>query len=131
MKILKYSRQRELVEQAVHALRTHPTADEIYHAVREENPSISLGTVYRNLNTLAELGKIKKISMPTGSDRFDYNLTTHYHAVCQKCSQVYDIDLPDTTAINEKIQADTGFSVTGYQFVVNGICATCQKKHLQ
>lgn len=127
MKILKYSRQRESIEKAVHALHCHPTADEVYQAVREETPSISLGTVYRNLNTLAELGRIKKISMPEGGDRFDYNLTTHYHATCHQCGKVFDIALPNPQQIAEKIHTETGFSVTGFHFVAKGVCSRCKQ----
>lgn len=128
MKILKYSKQRELIEQAVYALRCHPTADEVYQAVREENPSISLGTVYRNLNTLADLGRIKKISMPEGGDRFDYNMTAHYHAICHQCAKVFDIDLPNPRQIAEKIHTETGFYVTAFQFVAKGVCDRCKQR---
>ena len=71
---MNYSKQRELVLQAVLENPIHPTADGVYQQVRQQNPRISLGTVYRNLNFLAEMGMIRKISMPVGSDRFDGRL---------------------------------------------------------
>ena len=89
---MNYSKQRELILQTVLQNPIHPTADQVYNQVRRQNPKISLGTVYRNLNFLAEMGKIKKISMPVGSDRFDGRLDEHYHAACACCGQVFDLE---------------------------------------
>ena len=61
---LKYSRQREAILEALILRHDHPTADTLYRALREDLPHISLGTVYRNLNLLTELGKIRKIGDP-------------------------------------------------------------------
>ena len=79
---MNYSKQRELVFQTVLQNPIHPTADAVYEQVRRENPKISLGTVYRNLNFLSEMGMLRKISMPVGSDRFDGRLDEHYHMAC-------------------------------------------------
>ena len=68
---MKYSRQREIILNTVMENPVHPTADMVYSILREENPNISLGTVYRNLNYLAAEGIIRKITMPEGCDRFD------------------------------------------------------------
>ena len=62
MPALKYSRQREAVRHFLMTRRDHPTAETVYTCLREEFPNISLGTVYRNLTLLAELGEIQKIS---------------------------------------------------------------------
>ena len=57
----------------------HPTADMVYLHVKETFPNISLGTVYRNLNLLADMGEIIKIPTPDGADRFDGCTKPHYH----------------------------------------------------
>lgn len=54
---LKYSRQRELIKNFLTGRRDHPTAEIVYRNVRQQNPNISLGTVYRNLTLLADRGK--------------------------------------------------------------------------
>ena len=64
--------QRSLVYEAVNRLKSHATADEIYEAIVSEHPSVSRGTVYRNLNQLAEEGEIRKILVPGGADRYDH-----------------------------------------------------------
>lgn len=62
MKTLKYSRQRESIKACLMSRKDHPTADALYTSIREQFPNISLGTVYRNLNLLVELGEIRKLS---------------------------------------------------------------------
>ena len=68
----------------------HPTALEIYGMTRAVDPTISMGTVYRNLNLLAEQGKILRIKVPGGADRYDGTIEPHNHAVCTKCGMVMD-----------------------------------------
>ena len=70
MATLKYSRQRASIKEYLSNTMEHPTADTVYLHVREEFPNISLGTVYRNLNLLADIGEVVKISTPNGGDRF-------------------------------------------------------------
>ena len=91
MKTLKYSRQRESIKACLMARHDHPTADALYTSIREEYPNISLGTVYRNLNLLVELGEIQKLTCGDGADHFDADTTPHYHFVCRDCGQVYDL----------------------------------------
>ena len=76
---LKYSRQREAIKDYLSSVTTHPTADTVYLNVKQEFPNISLGTVYRNLNLLAEIDDAIKISTPNGGDRFDGRTMPHYH----------------------------------------------------
>ena len=76
MKTLKYSRQRESIKACLMSRKDHPTADALYTSIREQFPNISLGTVYRNLNLLVELGEIRKLSCGDGTDHFDYDTST-------------------------------------------------------
>ena len=87
MKTLKYSRQRESIKACLMGRKDHPTADALYTSIREQFPNISLGTVYRNLNLLVELGEIRKLSCGDGTDHFDYDTSPHYHYVCKKCGK--------------------------------------------
>ena len=68
---MRYSKQRELILNTVLQNKIHPTADDVYKLLRDEYPGLSLGTVYRNLNFLAEHDMLKKINVPNGSDCFD------------------------------------------------------------
>jgi len=71
---MRYSKQRELVMQTVERLCDHPTAEEIYDKAAQECPNLSLGTVYRNLNSLVEAGRVRRVSIPGKADRFDHTL---------------------------------------------------------
>ncbi len=124
---MKYSRQRELVLAEVKSSREHPTADMVYAALKADNPSLSLGTVYRNLNLLAQMGQIDKIGMPEGSDRFDGRTDEHYHMLCQKCGRVYDVQLDTLSELDGQIQSQTGFLVHSHDLIVRGVCRACQQ----
>ena len=68
---MRYSKQRELVLQKVEQLCDHPTAEEIFDLAAKECPGLSLGTVYRNLNSLVDAGRVRRVSIPGKADRFD------------------------------------------------------------
>ncbi|MGC4018790.1 MAG: transcriptional repressor [Muricomes sp.] len=93
MTALKYSRQRESIKKYLMETKDHPTADTVYFHVKKEFPNISLGTVYRNLNLLTELGEAVKIPSQDGGDRFDGKLEPHNHFFCTSCGKVMDLNL--------------------------------------
>ena len=77
MKALKFSRQRESIRECLKNRTDHPTADAVYVTISKDYPKISLGTVYRNLNLLADMGEIQRFSSGDGSEHFDYNTDPH------------------------------------------------------
>jgi len=93
MQDLKFSRQRQSIKDYLASTKSHPTADAVYHNVRKKYPKISLGTVYRNLTLLSDLGEALKISTPDGVNRFDGNSHPHNHFYCEKCNCVFDLEL--------------------------------------
>lgn len=122
---MKYSKQRELTLKTVRENKFHPTADDIYTILKPENPNLSLGTVYRNLNVLAENGIISKLLMPNGSDRFDGNICDHYHVVCSNCGKVFDIGFSIVEELDDKIKTLTGVTVTWHRLIISGVCEAC------
>lgn len=120
------TKQRELIIEAVRASNDHPTADELFHSIRPQLPTISLATVYRNLGILSAQGVIRKIEMPDGRDRFDWRVTDHDHFMCRGCGKLWDFNL--TTPLTESIPAGMGFHVQDYALVVRGLCADCAAK---
>lgn len=122
---MKYSRQREMVYEVAATHLVHPTADYIYSLLRQQDPKISLGTVYRNLNQLFESGKLRKISMPGASDRFDARLDEHQHMVCEKCGKVFDVEIAGLKSLDHEVLEQTGFHVDHYELVIQGVCEDC------
>lgn len=122
---MKYSRQRELVREIVMNNPIHPTADKVYSMLHGDNPNISLATIYRNLNQLTNEGIIAKITIPAGSDRFDGELSEHYHMICNGCGEVFDSPLEILDSIDKKVQDITGFQVKSHQLILYGTCEKC------
>lgn len=118
--------QRELVLNAVRELRSHVTADDVYNYISTEHPSVGKGTVYRNLNILADEGEIKKIEIPNGSDRFDFTLTQHYHVICVCCGDVTDVDMEKIPDLRTKIKKKNGMKFLDYDILFRGLCRECQ-----
>ncbi len=106
----------------------HPTADYVYELLKKELPSLSLATVYRNLNQLAENGMIRKIEGLDGAIHFDHNLEKHYHFICTKCNKVYDVPYDVAPDLADKVSAQTGLIIENYDISFKGICPECHKK---
>ena len=88
---MNYSRQREVILDTLKSNVVHPTAEYLYAVLKEKEPNISLATLYRNLNQLADNGVIKKIDGLETSSHFDHNIHEHYHMICDKCRRVLDV----------------------------------------
>lgn len=122
MKTTRYSYQREVIYNNVMSRKDHPTAEQIYEEVKMEIPNISLGTVYRNLNFLADEGKILKVDLEKSI--FDSTLEGHNHMLCEKCGKVVDVDVDFGTAnFFDKL----GNTITKADMRFTGICAQCKK----
>jgi len=125
MKQQRNTRQRQLVLDAVRARRDHPSADQIYLAVRTQDGHISRGTVYRNLNLLEENGEILHVKVP-GVDRFDSRVDYHYHLLCTGCGAVCDAPLPYHAELDRDLAGATGFEISRHRTVFEGLCPACR-----
>lgn len=122
---LKYSRQREAIIECLKNRHDHPTADALFQALRLNNPRISLGTVYRNLGLLTELGKINRISCGDGIERYDYITDKHDHFVCRKCGKIIDLEPKLTGDIkHHAVHPDIG-RVDSNSLIFYGQCREC------
>jgi len=124
---IRITRQRQLILDVLRHSRSHPTADEIYEAVRRRLPRISLGTVYRNLDFLAEHGLIKKLEIGDLPRRYDGNTGEHFHVQCLRCGRIADVSLELVDEMKESVEKQTGYQVVGYQINFFGICPDCRK----
>ena len=118
------TKQRELVLSAVRGRRDHPSADDIYLDVREKDGKISRGTVYRNLNILAETGQIGHVKVPS-ADRYDLRAERHCHMFCVRCGAVSDAPIPYCDGCDETVETKTGFRVERHRTVFEGVCPDC------
>jgi len=119
------TKQKEIVLNAVSKRCDHPSAEQIAQDVQKIDPKISLGTVYRNLNSLSEEGKISAVRL-SAADRFDFDNSKHNHFVCEKCKRVFDIPIQYDTKL-DNISVD-GFSIESHQTIFKGLCPECKNK---
>ncbi len=127
---IKYSRQRASIKKYLVQTHDHPTADTVYLHVKEEFPHISLGTVYRNLNLLADIGEIRKITTPDGGVRFDGRTMPHYHVVCDSCGAVVDLELDEEyiDSINKQASRHFDGTIAYHDTLFHGTCEKCSSK---
>ncbi|MCR4393097.1 MAG: transcriptional repressor, partial [Dehalococcoidales bacterium] len=114
------SRQKEAIIAVLRGTDIHPDAEWIYEQVKKQIPSISLGTVYRNLKKLKEEGLVREVKVTPGLSRYDMVPRYHYHFRCEICGRIYDLDesLVDKS-LEERIAEKTGFKVTGHAVELN------------
>lgn len=117
--------QRRVVLQCLIARSDHPTPDDVYADVVGRLPGISRGTVYRTLDTLAELGLIVRVSHPGSIYRYDAYAARHHHLVCEKCGAMRDLTDPGLDAIKVPKLAQQGFRVKDFSVHFRGLCARC------
>ena len=119
------TKQRQIVLEAVQTHRDHPCAEQIYEDVCKIDDKISRGTVYRNLNLLADAGEILSIKTPGGS-RFDRTIEPHAHIICTSCSRVIDVPLPFDAQLDAKASEQIGWHVTSHYTIFEGLCPDCR-----
>ena len=123
---MRYSKQRELIIDVISKL-DHPSAEEIYQKCIEEMPSISLGTVYRNLHNLTLLKQLNIIKGLDNVIRYDDTLIDHGHILCSKCHKISDIMEKDVLTLKNKVK-QRGFILQHFNITVSGICHKCQNR---
>jgi len=120
--------QRQVILEELRKVQTHPSADEVYELVRKRIPRISLGTVYRNLEILSELGDIKKLESGGAPKRFDGNPDDHYHIRCMACGRIVDAPADIDFNIEEELLQATEFKIFGFKLEFIGLCPQCLNK---
>lgn len=125
---MNYSKQREIIVNALVNNVIHPTAESLFEIIKKTYPEISKATLYRNLSQLADLGIIKKIDGLETSAHFDHNTHLHYHFICEKCGKVFDVSSNVAQDVVNKTEDETGFKITNHELVFHGVCNECREK---
>ncbi|HXG10004.1 MAG TPA: transcriptional repressor [Gemmataceae bacterium] len=121
------TRQREAVYAYLTSVDCHPTAEQVYRAVRRQIPNISLATVYKALEALVDAGLVAKLADIDGPARYDCRTEAHYHLHCLETGQVRDLPIPYDPELINKLDPTlletlrrAGFQVTGHRLEVVG-----------
>lgn len=125
---IRMTSQRYAILEYLAVDERHPTATEIYNALKIKFPNMSLATVYNNLNFFKEAGIVTELKLKDDSSSFDLTDTDHYHAVCTNCGKIVDFDLFDMRKIEKEIERITGYKISAHEFNVSGLCEECKIK---
>ena len=120
--------QRKIILEELKRVKTHPTADGIFTLVRKTIPTITFGTVYRNLNLLRDAGKILELTCGRYSCRYDGDASQHYHFFCLKCKNVFDARIPAVENLDRKVSQKLKFQVKYHRIEFYGYCQKCKAK---
>lgn len=122
---LSLTHQRVVLYRAVLEMRSHPSPEAIYERVRDEIPSISLGTVYKNIRAFMDAGLVREVSPHHGTLRLESNLEEHHHLVCTRCKAIVDLEETDLEPVRLRRELPGGFRVDRYSVEFRGLCAAC------
>ncbi|MBD3175745.1 MAG: transcriptional repressor [Armatimonadia bacterium] len=124
----RLTRQRRAILDELRKVTSHPTADELYEAVRRQCPNISLGTVYRNLETMSANGIIRRIDVAGRQMRFDADIEPHYHIRCVHCGRVDDVGSSTWDRLEKLASESTEYEVLGHTIEFTGVCPACKER---
>ncbi len=124
----RYTEQRAAVYRYLLGTVRHPTADEVFTAVRSEIPDISLATVYKSLEALVGCELATKLTYGDAAARYDARTDPHPHARCTVCGAVLDVPGRIDARLLESLGAVRGFTVEGYRLELVGRCGGCRGK---
>ena len=124
----RMTQQRKTILEVLRNTKTHPSADEIYELVKQKLPRISLGTVYRNLEVLAQLGIIQVLELSGSLKRFDWDPNKHYHIRCIRCDRVENAPIAPMDRLENKVYQSTVFEIIGHNLEFTGLCPRCTER---
>ncbi|PKM81627.1 MAG: transcriptional repressor [Firmicutes bacterium HGW-Firmicutes-14] len=120
------TKQKKIILDILQNTKCHPSADWIYEQAKKLVPDISLGTVYRNLNVLRDSGEILELNYGSTYSRYDGDAENHYHFLCEKCNQLFNVAIPVYQGLDKMVQDTTGFDVNYHRMEFYGICDSCK-----
>ena len=123
----KRSIQRDRILARLRATDAHPTAAELHASLVSEMPTLSLGTVYRNLEILVEAGEADAVPCSAGATRYDGNVEPHHHFDCERCGRILDVDLPAPRGLTRRLARERGLRSKRVQITFHGLCPACDE----
>lgn len=126
----KITPQRLAVAKILALSKGHPSVEEIYEQIRDDFPTMSLATVYRNVILIKSLGEVLELGFPDGRNRYDGNKPySHPHVVCVRCKKIMDWDFSNLKDMTKRISEETGFKILSHRLDFFGICQDCLGKN--
>ena len=125
-----FSEKREAIYNVIRNTKCHPSAEWVYNQLKNIHPSVSLGTVYRNMAMFAKQGTINSIGTINGKERFDANTSPHSHFICEECGEISDLEeVPYNPGIDRAVTLNAGYTVKKHELFFYGKCRKCTEKY--
>lgn len=125
---IKLTPQRLAILDYLDDNREHPSAEDVFRAVRRKYPTMSFATVYNTLETLKRHGRVKELTGDPERKRFDPNTQPHNHIICTQCRKIVDVPVAFRISVDDRYRA--GFEITGNNIEFTGVCPDCRKRSL-
>lgn len=125
----KLTPQRLAIVKILAKSQEHPSVETIHEQLKDDFPTMSLATIYRNILLIKSLGQVLELGFPDSSNRYDGNKPyPHPHLVCERCKTIIDPDLESLEKMKAELSKETGFKVLSHRLDFFGICAACQEE---
>ncbi len=121
---IKLTPQRLAILEFLEGNKEHPSAEDIYKAIKIRFPSMSFATVYNTLEVLLSKGIVKEILIDGSKRRFDPDVSPHHHFICKKCGKIIDVKCKYDIYLPEELK---DCEIEDYQLVFYGYCKDCKK----
>ena len=120
--------QRLAIFEFVLSSESHPSSDDVYHAIKKKYPSVSLATIYKNLRLLGDLGLITELNFESQPARYDSNMSPHINVVCPVCGSIVDHESNLLQQIENILKKEIGGIAELKRIIVDSICNACNQK---
>ena len=117
------TKQRRMILAVISSSREHLSADQVFEKVKQEYPNIAKGTIYRNLNLLADDGVIKRLQLPNRPILFDGSINPHQHTACVVCGNITDTNDIDSAELTRLAGPD--IEVVNHSLLIDIVCKDC------
>ena len=126
---LKVTPHRELILETFLGNEGHRSVEDIYRAVREQDPRVGYTTVYRTMKILLECGLAREIDLADGITRYEhlFNHQHHDHMVCMECGESIEFYNEDIEALQDAASEQLGFKVLDHKLQIYGLCKDCRR----
>lgn len=124
----KVTPQRLAIYNMLAGTKAHPNAEMIFNELQSLYPTMSLATVYKTMDILAQIGLVQILNAGEDSFRYDANTSSHPHVRCIECERVDDLDEVNDEEFLTQVIKNTSYRITGRQLYFFGVCPECQKK---
>ncbi len=124
----KITPQRMAIVKILAKSNGHPSVEDIHDELNKDFPTMSLATVYRNIDLIKSLGEVLELGFPDGSNRYDGNRPfPHPHVICIKCKKIVDPDLDSLDDMKKEVAAETNFKILNHRLDFFGVCSDCRE----